>query len=94
MNSTFPVEHCIVMDSIELVRCDDDRIFIVDRERKELRNLLDPRDVLPLVQRQMGRLPNGELEVLERYQTDEERGAAVIVDSSPTRLDELPRLKL
>ena len=61
MNSTFPVEHCIVMDSLELVRCDDDRIFIVDRERKELRNLLDPSEVLPLEQRQVGRLSYGEL---------------------------------
>ena len=94
MKSTFPVEHYFVLEHIEIVICDDDRLFQVDRVREELRNVREPGEVLPLIQRQFGRLPDGEIEILERYQTDDEQRAAVIMHSSPTWLDQLPRRKL
>ena len=94
MKSTFPVEHYFVLEHNEMVLCDDDRLFQVDRVREELRNVRDPGEVLHLTQRQFGRLPDGELEILERYQADDEQSAAVIVHSSPTWLDQLPGRKL
>lgn len=74
--------------------CDSDRFLVVDRKREELRNILGPADLLPPAQKQSGRTPEGELEVLERYQTENEQGESVVIDSSPSWLNQLPRLKL
>ena len=72
------IEHYLVLEKIEIVVCDDNRFFVVDRAREQLWNVLDPSEVLPLAQRQVGRLPHGELEVLERYQTDDEQGESAL----------------
>ncbi len=93
MAKQMSIEHYLVLDAFELVVCDGHRYFVVDRTREELRSLLDPCEVLPLAQRQFGRLPDGKLEVLERYESVDASGEPVVLDSSPSWLDQLPRLK-
>jgi hypothetical protein len=91
-SSEIRIEHYLVLEKIELIIIDGDRYFVVDRDRGELRNLLDPAEVFPLAQRQIGRLPDGDLEVLERYQADDETGESVCLDASPSWLAQLPKL--
>lgn len=82
------IEHRIVFESLELVRKDGQRIYVVDRERQQLKCLDQPHRILSLVQRQSGRRADGELELLERYVAEDD-GESVVLDSSPVWLEEL-----
>jgi hypothetical protein len=73
---------------LEVITIDDRATYFVDRYRSELRNIHDPSDTIPLAQRQSGRTAAGDLEVLERYQRDED-GLSIVLDASPCWLEAL-----
>jgi hypothetical protein len=83
------LEHEIVFETLELLRVDGQQVYVVDRVREELRSLEEPTRRVPLVQRQFGSRPDGELEVLERYADDD--NYSVVVDASPAWLSEIAR---
>ena len=74
------IEH-FVENGQEIVVVDGSVKYFVDRKRQELRRLTGPASVLPLEQQQYGRTPDGGVELLERYCSDD--GQSVVVDSSP-----------
>lgn len=82
------VGHAFVFGSLELDCLDHDPWFVVDRRREELRSLDATGEKLTLLQGQTGRRPDGEMEVLERYAT-EDGTESIVLDSSPAWLDEL-----
>jgi hypothetical protein len=83
------LEHEIVFETLELLRVDGQQVYVVDRVREELRSLEEPTKRVPLVQRQFGSRPDGELEVLERYADNDNH--SVVVDASPAWLSEITR---
>lgn len=82
------IGHAVVFGSLELVCIDFTRWFVVDREREELRSLDLPCEKMELAQRQCGRGPEGDLEVLERYAT-EDGSISIVLDASPAYLADL-----
>ena len=82
------IEHFITSKGLEFVIVDQSRTYSVNREHHRLENIHDLNDVLTLGQRQFGRLPNGEIEILERYRADDD-DKDVVLDSSPSWLAEL-----
>lgn len=81
-------EHEIVFGDVELIRIEGDLVYIVDREREELRSLDGTHPKFTLTQQQYGRCPDGEIEVLERYATEDESNS-IVIDSSPAFLESL-----
>ncbi len=82
------IQHFTLFQGLEFVIVDESKTYFVNREQRRLENIHDVDDILPEVQRQIGCLPDGGLEILERYCkcNDEE---AVVIDSSPSWLAEL-----
>ncbi len=83
------IDHFLILQNVEIIIVDGEKAYVMDRTREELRSLIDPHEILPLCQRQSGRLPDGELEVLVRYQAEDGSGPSVVVDSSPSWLASL-----
>jgi hypothetical protein len=81
-------EHEIVFGNVELVRIEGERIYVVDREREELRSLDWSHRDFKLTQRQFGRLEDGGVEILERYALDDV-SESIVLDSSPSQLEDL-----
>ena len=80
------IEHFMENDQ-EIIIVDGSAKYLVDRKRQELRRLTGPHAVLSLEQQQYGRTPDGGVELLERYCSDE--GESIVVDSSPGWLREI-----
>ncbi len=81
------IGHTIVF-GLELVCIDDTRWFFVDRVREELRSIDVPGERFMLAQRQFGRREDGDVEILERYQT-EDGSDSLVLDASPAWLAEI-----
>ena len=82
------VQHFTLYQGLEFVIVNESRTYFVNREQRQLENIHNVDDILPEVQRQFGCLPDGGLEILERFckSNNEE---AVVIDSSPSWLTEL-----
>ena len=83
------IEQFLVLEDVEVVTVDGLKTYVVDRKRKELRNIRNLSEVLTMEQRQFGRLRDGGLEILERYQDGNPDGESVVLDSSPSWLEQL-----
>lgn len=83
------IDHRMIWQCIEVVTVEDKKTYVVDRKRKELRNITDPTDRLRLEERQSGRIPTGGLEILELYQNPADELDFVVLDSSPEWLESL-----
>jgi hypothetical protein len=82
------IQHFILFQDLEFVIVNESKAYFVNREQRQLENIHDPDDILPEVERQTGCLPDGGLEVLERYCADDDE-KAVVIDASPSWLAEL-----
>ena len=82
------IQHFTLYQGLEFVVVDESKTYFVNREQRQLENIHNVDDILPEVQRQFGCLPDGGLEILERFckSNNEE---AVVIDSSPSWLTEL-----
>lgn len=88
------IHHFLLAIDVESIVVDDERFVVVGRERQELRSLQRYDEVLPLVRQKSGRWPNGELELMERYCDLHDDTNSVVLDASPSWLEQLPRLSL
>lgn len=83
------IDHRMIRQYVEIVTVNGQKTYVVDRKREELRNIADPTDRLPEVQRQSGRTPSGGLELLVLYQSETDENEKVVLDSSPEWLEEI-----
>jgi hypothetical protein len=88
---TYYVDQFLILGDVEVVTVNGEKTYIVDRKRKKLRNIRDLSEVLHLDQRQSGRRADRSLEILERYKADGPGGKAVVIDSSPSWLEQLEK---
>ena len=82
------IDHFLLFQGLEFVTVDESKTYFVNREQEQLENVDNLDDILPLVQVQYGSLPDGDVEILERY-CDPESDDGVMVDASPAWLLEL-----
>jgi hypothetical protein len=83
-------EQIIVFGSVELICIDTGEVYIVRREQEEVSSIGDPKRTLRLAQRQIGRLSDGGLEVLERY-ASEDGSESLVIDASPSWLETIKK---
>ena len=82
------IQHFTLYQGLEFVIVDERKTYFVNREQRQLENIHDLDDILPEVQRQFGGLPDGGMEILERYCKSNDE-IAVVIDASPSWLAEL-----
>src|SRR5205085_4972698 len=81
-------EQIIVFGSLELICIDTGEVYLVNRAQEEVSRVDDPNRTLKLTQRQFGTLPDGGLEILERYAT-EDNSESLVIDASPSWLEKI-----